>query len=91
MNLGTLKTLGVPLSLDGLQAALTWVVELASTVSGGFVCFINIHAVRESHWNSKLSSTLKEASLSVADGSLLVWLPRFAGSPINPLVLVPTV
>ena len=88
MDHRTVQLLGLPMSSLGTKATLD---VLTSTFGkwGGYGCFVNVHTMTESLWNSGLRNALGRATWLFADGMPLVWLSRLRGTVIESRVCGP--
>ncbi len=86
---GSVRLLGNPVSLLGMDGALMDCEARVAAKSGGYVCFVNVHTVTESQWNPQLREALSVAQLGLADGMPLVWLSKLKKKPIGSRVCGP--
>jgi N-acetylglucosaminyldiphosphoundecaprenol N-acetyl-beta-D-mannosaminyltransferase len=88
-SLPFLRIFGVPISRLGLDEAVKYCADRARARAGGYVCFVNVHTITEAHDHLEVRQALTMATLSVADGTPIVWVSRLRRKPVASRVCGP--
>lgn len=72
-----------------MLAAINACASSVKSVSGGYVCFANVHTMTESTRNQALRSAFLDARFAMADGMPLVWASHLKNKRIDSRVCGP--
>jgi len=76
MDLGMLVLNRIKVTSSGIPEAAKRIEEHVAGKRGGYFCFMGVHGVSESFWDSRVHAALAGATMVLPDGIPIVWTGR---------------
>jgi N-acetylglucosaminyldiphosphoundecaprenol N-acetyl-beta-D-mannosaminyltransferase len=79
----------MPLALTDYERTLTWIEDVISQRTRGYVCVCNVHTLMAAREDPELRAALERSSMNLPDGQPLVWAINALGHSLGKRVYGP--